>query len=99
MFINQSQSRIVFSTNHIDDIMLYKCICPALQVLFLLPAVMRLKMQIKMYQRLLSEIGRKYDVAEDFISCRRKELCLEHAILEEEVCLYIFFMLRIQFSY
>ena len=60
---------------------------------------MKLKPQIKIYQRLLSELGRKYDGAEDFISSRVKELCLEHGILEEEVCLYIFFMLRIQFSY
>ena len=60
---------------------------------------MKLKTQIKIYQRLLSELGRKYDGAEDFISSRLKELCLEYGILEEEVCLYIFFMLRIQFSY
>ena len=60
---------------------------------------MKIKTQIKIYQILLSELGRKYDEAEDFISSRVKELCLEHGILEEEVCLYIFFMLRIQFSY
>ena len=60
---------------------------------------MKLKTQIKIYLRLLSELGRKYDVAEDFISSRVKELCLDYGILEEEVCLYIFFMLRIQFSY
>ena len=60
---------------------------------------MKLKTQIKIYQKLLSELGRKYDGAEDFISSRVKELCLEHGILGEEVCLYIFFMLRIQFSY
>ena len=36
LFINQSQSRTVFSTNHITDRMLYKCICPALQVLFVI---------------------------------------------------------------
>ena len=60
---------------------------------------MKIKTQIKIYQILLSELGRKCDEAEDFISSRVKELCLEHGILEEEVCLYIFFMLRIQFSY
>ena len=60
---------------------------------------MKLKTQIKIYQKLLSELGRKYDGAEDFINSRVKELCLEHGILEEEVCLYIFFMLRMQFSY
>ena len=60
---------------------------------------MKLKTQIKIYQRLLSELGRKYDGAEDFVNSRVKSLCLEHGILEEEVCLYKFFMLHIQFSY
>ena len=60
---------------------------------------MKLKTQTKIYQRLLSKLDRKYDVAEDFIRSRVKELCLDHGILEEEVCLYIFLMLRIQFSY
>ena len=60
---------------------------------------MKLKTQIKIFQRLLSELGRKYDVPEDFFSSRKKELSLDHGILEEEVCLYIFLMLRIQFSY
>ena len=59
---------------------------------------MKLKTQIKIYHKLLSELGSKYDGVEDFISSRVKELCLEHGILEEEVCLYILFMLRIQFS-
>ena len=59
---------------------------------------MKLKTQIKIYQKLVSELGRKYDGAEDFINTRVKELCLEHGILEEEVCLYLFFMLRIQFT-
>ena len=56
----------------------------------LLPAVMKLKTQIKIYQKLVSEIGGKYDEAEDFVNSRVKELCLEHGILEEEVRLYIF---------
>ena len=60
---------------------------------------MKLKTQIKIYQRLLSELGGNYDVAEDFISSKVKELCLDHEILEKEIRLYIFFMLRIQFSY
>ena len=50
---------------------------------------MKLKTQIKIYQKLVSEL-RRNDVAEDFISNRIKELCLEHGILEEEVRLYIF---------
>ena len=50
---------------------------------------MKLKTQIKIYQKLVSELGRKYDGAEDFVNTRVKELCLEHGILEE-VRLYIF---------
>ena len=60
---------------------------------------MKLKTQIKIYKKLLNELGGKYDGAEDCISSWVKELCLEHGILKEEVCLYIPFMLRIQFNY
>ena len=52
---------------------------------------MKLKTQIKIYQKLVSELGGKHDGAEDFINSRVKELCLEYGILEEEVRLYIFF--------
>ena len=51
---------------------------------------MKLKTQTKIYQKLVSELGRKYDRAEDFINTRVKEFCLEHGILEGEVRLYIF---------
>ena len=51
---------------------------------------MKLKMQIEIYQKLVSELGGKYDEAENFNNSRVKELCLEHVILEEEVRLYIF---------
>ena len=52
---------------------------------------MKLKTQIKIYQKLVSELGEKFK-AEDFISNRIKELCSEHGILEEELrfCIYIF---------
>ena len=49
---------------------------------------MKLKTQIEIYQKLVSELGGKYDEAEN--NNRIKELCLEHRILEEEVRLYIF---------
>ena len=97
--------------------MVYKCIRPALQILFviknlerylvdkssqnnniLLPAVMKLKTQIKIYQKLVSKLGEKYDGAEEFINTRVKVLCSEHGILEEEVRLYIY-LLHIQFSH
>ena len=53
---------------------------------------MKLKTQIKIYQELVSQLGGKFE-AEDFISTRMKELCLEHGILEKEVCfcIYIFY--------
>ena len=51
---------------------------------------MKLKTQIKIYQKLVTELRAKYDRAEDFINTGVKELCLEHGILEEEVRLYIF---------
>ena len=51
---------------------------------------MKLKTQIKIYQKLVSELAGKYDGAKDFINSRVKELCLEHGILEEEVRLHIF---------
>ena len=52
---------------------------------------MKPKTQIKIYQKLKSELSEKYDGAEDFINTRVKELCLENGILEEEyVCIYIY---------
>ena len=51
---------------------------------------MKLKTQIKIYQKLVRELGGRYDGAEDFINSRVKELCLEHGILEQEVRLYTF---------
>ena len=52
---------------------------------------MKLKTQMKIYQKLVTEFGRRYDGAEEFINNRVKELCSEHGILEEEVrfCMYI----------
>ena len=49
---------------------------------------MKLQTKIKIYQKLASELGRKYDGAEEFFNIRVKELCSEHGILE--VRLYIF---------
>ena len=62
---------------------------------------MKLKTQIKIYQNLVTELGRKYYGAEEVINIRVKELCSEHRILEEEYVLFIVyvFMLCIQFSH
>ena len=48
----------------------------------------------------MSEIGGKYEGAEDFIRIRLKELCSEHGILEEQVrlyyvCIYIYIYIYI----
>ena len=51
---------------------------------------MKFKTQIKVYQKIVSELSGKHDGADDFINTRIKELCLEHGILEEEIRLYIF---------
>ena len=51
---------------------------------------MKPKTQIKIYQKLVLELGGKYVEAEDFINSRVKKLCLGHGIPEEEVRLYIF---------
>ena len=50
---------------------------------------MNLKTQIKIYQKLVSEVGGKFEGAEDFIKRGLKELCSEHGISAEEVRLYI----------
>ena len=55
---------------------------------------MKLKTQIKIYQKLVSELGGKYDGAEDFIKIRVKELCSEHGILEEEVHFIFFYAMH-----
>ena len=58
---------------------------------------MKLKTQIKIYQKLVSELGGKYDGVEEFINIKVKELCSEHGILKEEVCFCIYiFLLRTQ---
>ena len=44
---------------------------------------MKFKTQIERCQKLVSELGGKYDGAEDFINTRVKELCLEYGILEK----------------
>ena len=52
---------------------------------------MKLKTQIKIYQKLVRELSGKYDGAEGFINTRVKELCLEHGMLEEGyVCIYFY---------
>ena len=55
---------------------------------------MKLQTKIKIYQKLVSELGGKYDGAEEFINIRVKELRSEHGILENEVRLCILFMPR-----
>ena len=57
---------------------------------------MKLKTQMKIYQKYVSELGGKFG-AEEFINTRLKELCSEHGTLEEEVrfCIYIYIYIYI----
>ena len=41
---------------------------------------MKLQTKINIYQKPVSELGGKYDGAEEFINIRVKELCSEHGI-------------------
>ena len=59
---------------------------------------MKLKTQIRTYQKLLSEPGGKFE-AEEFINKRIKELCSEHGILGEEVRLYLYIFLCCVYSF
>ena len=53
---------------------------------------MKSKTEIKIYEKLVNELGGKFEGAEDFINTRLKELCSEHGISAEEVRLYIYFL-------
>ena len=59
---------------------------------------MKSKTQFKIYQKLVSELGGKFE-AEEFINTRIKELCSEHGILEEKVGLYIYIYIYIYIYY
>ena len=54
---------------------------------------MKLKTQIRIYQKLVSDLGGKYDGTEEFINIRVKELYSEHGILEEELRFRIYIFL------
>ena len=56
---------------------------------------MKLKTQIKIYQKLVNELGGNFERAEDFFKNRLKELCSEHGISVEEVrlCIYIYIII------
>ena len=51
---------------------------------------MNAKSKIGIYKKIVEEICREYEGAQEFITNRLKELCSEDGISTEEVCLYIF---------
>ena len=55
------------------------------------------KTRIEVYRKFVDEVSKEYE----FIRNKINELCSEHIISAEEVCLYIFMLvlLRTQFSY
>ena len=54
---------------------------------------MNLKTKIKVYQKVINELGNRFEGAEEFILNRIKELYSEHGISTKEVRLYIFLCL------
>ena len=62
---------------------------------------MNSKIKIRIYQTVINEVSRVYEDTIDFINKRLNELCSEHGMSAEEICLYIFIfvMLHTQFSY
>ena len=50
---------------------------------------MNSKTKIKIYQKVINELGNRYEGADELIQNRTKELCLEHGISLEEVRLYV----------
>ena len=54
---------------------------------------MNLKAKIKIYRKVINELGSRFEGAAEFIQNRLKELCSEHGISAEEVGLYIFLCL------
>ena len=62
---------------------------------------MNSKTKIRIYRTVINELSREYENIREFIHNKINELCSEHGISTEEVRLYIFIfvMLRTQFSY
>ena len=61
---------------------------------------MNSKRKIRIYRIVINEVSREYGNTKEFIHNKLNELCSEHVISAEEVCLYIFkFVIRrTQFS-
>ena len=58
---------------------------------FLLPAGrMNSKTKIKIYKKVIEDVCKEYEGADELISNKSNELCSEHRISTEEVRLYIF---------
>ena len=62
---------------------------------------MNSKTKIRIYCTVINEVSKEYENTREFIHNKLNELCSEHGISAEEVCLYIFMfvILRTQFSY
>ena len=62
---------------------------------------MNSKTKTKVYRKVIDEVTKEYEGADEFIRNKIKKLCSEHRISIEEIRLYIFVfvMLRTQFSY
>ena len=50
---------------------------------------MNSKTKIKIYRIVIEEVSKEYENAREFIHNKINELCSEHGISTEEVCLYV----------
>ena len=50
---------------------------------------MNSKTKIKIYRIVIEEVSKEYENARESINSKINELCLEHGISTEEVCLYV----------
>ena len=62
---------------------------------------MNTKTKIEIYRKVIDEVIKEYENTREFIHNKINELCSEHGISTDEVCLYIFMfvVLRAQFAY
>ena len=51
---------------------------------------MNAKTKRKIYRTVIEDVSKEYDNTREFIHNKINELCLEHGLTADEVCLYIF---------
>ena len=59
---------------------------------------MNSKTKIKIYRKVIDEVSKEYEGSGEFICNKINELCSEHGISTEQLCLYIFVLLCYVYS-